>query len=337
MEEKLCFVCHANESKYRCPACGVRTCSNICVNRHKKQTECTGVVDQTKFISKKKLLKDQTYSNRDYNFLLNIGRKLEVKREEIQGEAKNVFKRSYNGPDSKSKRIRTNSNDEDKRLAKVYKVYPRESRVLTKRNNTLTVYQPPGMTRANRNKTGYDKKSASFIWTVEWVIIGREGQELHRFVSYRIKEHLRLREALPVNIIRNNAPQFPPEVDSNDISFYLVNIIERRKNHPNLIPLDPDMSLSSALQDKIVLEYPTIHATLKDCDLGDQVIKSADVYELEGTTSADDTSSDGDSSSDNDSDSSDDSSTSSSDSQTSDSSDNDSESSGDEKEPSEDN
>lgn len=337
MEEKLCFVCHANESKYRCPACGVRTCSNICVNRHKNQTECTGVVDQTKFIPKKELLKDQTYLNRDYNFLLNIGRRLEVKREEIQGEAKNVFKRSYNGLDLRQKRIRTDTNDDDKRLAKVYKVYPRELRILTKRNNTLIVYQPPGMTRANRNKTGYDKKSASFIWTVEWVIIGNEGQEIHRFVSYRIKEHLKLREALPVNIIRNNAPEFPPEVDSNDILFYLVNIIERRKNHPNLITLDPDMLLSNALQDKIVLEYPTIHVALKDCDLGDQVIKLADVYELGGTNSVDHTSSDDDSSSDSDLDSSDDLSTSSSDSESSDSSDNDAELSGDEKEPTEDN
>lgn len=332
MEERLCFVCHANESKYRCPACGVRTCSHICVKRHKKQTECTGVVDQTKFIPKKELFKDQTYLNRDYNFLLNIGRKLEVKREAIQSEAKNVFKRSYNGTDLRHKRIRTDTNDDDdKRLTKVYKVYPRELRIATKRYNTLIVYQPPGMTRANRNKTGYDKKSASFTWTVEWVIIGNEGQELYRFVSYRIREHLKLREALPVNIIRNNAPAFPPGVVSNDVLFYLVNIVERRKNHPNLILLDPDMLLSSALQDKIVLEYPTIHVALKDCDLCDRVIKLADVYDLDEINSADDTSSDEDDSSGSDLDSSDDLSTTSSDSESSDLSDNVTELSDDEK------
>lgn len=45
-----CEVCGKNKAKYTCPKCEVRTCCLECVNIHKKELECDGIRDKTKFI-----------------------------------------------------------------------------------------------------------------------------------------------------------------------------------------------------------------------------------------------------------------------------------------------
>lgn len=45
-----CEVCGGNKAKYTCPKCEVRTCCLQCVNIHKKELECDGIRDKTKFI-----------------------------------------------------------------------------------------------------------------------------------------------------------------------------------------------------------------------------------------------------------------------------------------------
>lgn len=49
---KNCEVCNAVEAKYTCPKCEVRTCCISCVKIHKKELECDGIRDKTKFIPK---------------------------------------------------------------------------------------------------------------------------------------------------------------------------------------------------------------------------------------------------------------------------------------------
>lgn len=44
-----CEVCGI-KAQYTCPKCEVRTCSLTCVNIHKKELECDGIRDKTKFI-----------------------------------------------------------------------------------------------------------------------------------------------------------------------------------------------------------------------------------------------------------------------------------------------
>ena len=45
-----CEVCNTNKAKYTCPKCEVRTCGIECVNIHKKELDCNGIRDRTKFI-----------------------------------------------------------------------------------------------------------------------------------------------------------------------------------------------------------------------------------------------------------------------------------------------
>lgn len=37
-----CLVCRESEAKYKCPACGMQTCSLPCVKRHKMESSCSG-------------------------------------------------------------------------------------------------------------------------------------------------------------------------------------------------------------------------------------------------------------------------------------------------------
>lgn len=43
-------MCKANEAKFTCPKCEVRTCSLKCVKVHKIELKCDGVRDKTKYI-----------------------------------------------------------------------------------------------------------------------------------------------------------------------------------------------------------------------------------------------------------------------------------------------
>lgn len=270
-EDNVCTVCQTNEHKYKCPACGMKTCSLACVTRHKKQTECTGVVDQTKFIPKNELTEDSGYINRDYNFLLNFGRNIQLSKTDIKSNAKNIFKRQYNNNynnnnNRNSKRFKANSEqEEDQRIAIVNNAYSNNPPTSIKRNNTLVIQLPQGMSRSSSNKSGYDKKLQSFTWTVEWVLIDTNGDIKKTFLSYRLKEHLSLKDAVPMNILNNTIPEEEEgnnRIEKNQLSFYLENVVNFNKPNKSIIQISPEDLISVALKDKIVLEFPTIYITL---------------------------------------------------------------------------
>lgn len=46
-----CQKCGAQEARYRCPRCEFRSCCLQCVNLHKKEFDCNGIRDKTRFKS----------------------------------------------------------------------------------------------------------------------------------------------------------------------------------------------------------------------------------------------------------------------------------------------
>lgn len=46
-----CEKCGTNEAKYTCPRCEFRSCCLQCVNLHKKEFDCNGIRDKTRFKS----------------------------------------------------------------------------------------------------------------------------------------------------------------------------------------------------------------------------------------------------------------------------------------------
>lgn len=306
LNNKLCSICHINQYKYKCPACSTMTCSVECIRRHKKQTDCTGIVDQTRFISKKNLSSDIVHINRDYNFLLNLDRTLKVGKEDVKQNAKNIFKRVNHGPQRGSKRIKNSDQIiEDPRLTKVHKIYTHSPNTVIKRQNTLIIQVPVGMSRAASNKTGYDKKLSSFTWTIEWILIGEDGEEIMKFLSYRLKEHLILEESIPLNILNNS--KVGKEILKENLRFYLNNVVHSGKGKRSLIQLENSKQIGENLKDKIVLEYPTIYVTLNDMTWKEFVIPELAAYGVDESDSSSSSDSDSDSSSDSGSDSSSDS------------------------------
>ncbi|EGW32950.1 uncharacterized protein SPAPADRAFT_60289 [Spathaspora passalidarum NRRL Y-27907] len=281
--DQLCSICHVNQPKYTCPACNTRTCSLACVKRHKTQAQCTGVHDPTQYIPRTEFA--QSDLNRDYNFLNKVDRSIQLGKGDVLSSAKNVFKRSTGAATQRQfKRFKGG----DKREELVGKMFP-DPKTSIKRKNTLVVHLPPGMARSNQNKTGYDKKMNSFIWTIEWIYLN-DSQELARFISYRLKESLVLRDAVPMNIINSSGA-----VDKNELRFYLKNEIKK----DTVIELNADGTLSDVLEDKILLEFATIYITVGE-QLQDKVISEKEAYVDAEEPSSDESSSEG-SSSDNDS------------------------------------
>lgn len=82
-----CEVCGANEPKYTCPKCEVKTCCLKCVRIHKKELNCNGIRDKTKFI------KINTFTNldllSDYRLLQDISRNVESYKSDKQRRYRN--------------------------------------------------------------------------------------------------------------------------------------------------------------------------------------------------------------------------------------------------------
>lgn len=257
MSGNLCSICFENPAKYTCPSCNAQTCSVTCVKRHKLHSECSGHPDPTRFVPFNELKSNSALVNRDYNYLLNLERKISLAKQDIKDGARNVFRR-YNSQTRTKMYQRLNGNHTglDKRLSLIDKVFPHKPARSIHRRNTLVILLPQGMSRSTQNKTGYDKKSGDFTWTVDWVPVNKNGEPLKDFTSFRLKEDQLLKEALPLTVLTKLLEIQTLKAD--EFLFYLENCLKTQDRFRSLIPLDPEQSLGDNLKDKVVLEYPRI-------------------------------------------------------------------------------
>lgn len=66
--QKMCFVCKTRKSIYKCPKCGLKTCSSTCCVQHKKTFDCDGIRDQLSFVP----MKDYKATHFDSGKLTNL-------------------------------------------------------------------------------------------------------------------------------------------------------------------------------------------------------------------------------------------------------------------------
>lgn len=208
MSGDLCEVCHINKFKYKCPGCLKKTCSLDCSKKHKKDDSCTGQsYNPLQYVSSGTLKSadDEKHENnhlvqRDYNFLTNIKRQLEIQK--LDGKTKN--KRTlHNG----------NNNNNVNSGVKRARVEEECSRVIRRGVNCLLL--PRGMQRSISNKSRWDKSLDLFVWTIDWVVcpdksVPTEIEELKTpfmHVSHKIKETATLFEGMS-NVIFDKCCQF---------------------------------------------------------------------------------------------------------------------------------
>ena len=332
MEEslELCLICLSNRAKYTCPACAYKTCSLFCYKTHQREQSCTGKVDVTRFVTRDELSQTPVHLNRDYNYLQNVDRKISLSKEDIKSNARNILKRSRNEvmQDRRQKRVKRNDggvnggiggnvnnfngsnsgnngknsdNGEDRRRITMLEVFPQNPSIVIKRQNTMVVQLPLGMQRAVSNKTGYDKKLNTFVWTVEWILLDNDqSKQLDSYTSFRLKESGVLKEIVPqVLLSRNGFDALPfsscsgssADARSPQLYFFLRNVANKPIN--SLIQLSSNAILSDALKDKIVLEYPTIYITTNVKSVQNRIVSEIQGYGLRGDS--DQSSSDSDS------------------------------------------
>ncbi|GEQ70215.1 hypothetical protein JCM33374_g3891 [Metschnikowia sp. JCM 33374] len=302
MSSESCSICLENEAKYTCPACESKTCSLECVKRHKLRTECTGSVDPTRFIPNNDLGSNQALVNRDYNYLLNFERRITLGKSDLKENAKNVFKRTFNQTKNVKRPRLNDHNQEDPRMGLVRKVFPNVTATSIKRENTLIIHLPAGMSRSTQNKSGYDKKASAFTWTVEWMPFENDAAPKKSFISFRLKETTAVKDAVPISVLTKSFNE--ETLDKEKLHFYLENCVSLVSQKTSLIPLDPNDTLATALKDKIVLEFPKIYVSLTPVEEAD--FSGMYGYGLNKRESSDESSSSSsDSSSESDSDSDD--------------------------------
>ncbi|KAI3882129.1 hypothetical protein MKW92_022010 [Papaver armeniacum] len=226
----MCEECKVNPWKYKCPGCSIRSCSLPCVKSHKQRASCTGKRPRDEIIPLSQF--DDNLLIADYKFLEEAKRAAES----AQRTRKAVFGHSL-GVDIKLKQLRA---------------------VAWRRNTKLT-FLPSGMSKREKNKSEYDQRKASILWTIEWrfhstdVVIVDSGVDENTKLCSVIEEHLKLG---PWN---NKLRPFCEE-PLDRLKFF----IRKNAKHPKspYRELDIKSSICQQLGNTLIVEYPVIYVFL---------------------------------------------------------------------------
>lgn len=137
-------VCSCGEpSKYRCPACDVRSCSLACVRRHKAEQACSGKRDSAKYCSVQTF--DDSTLHRDFRFLEGMGRAVDSGKRTRRDTERPVAAARNGGLTPQRQNLVRLANEHGVQLELL----------------------PHGMTRQRENSTRYDGRRKWIGWRVE--------------------------------------------------------------------------------------------------------------------------------------------------------------------------
>ncbi|KZC11528.1 Box C/D snoRNA protein 1, partial [Dufourea novaeangliae] len=174
---KDCEVCGTNKAKYTCPKCEVRTCRIECVNIHKKELECDGVRDKTKFVPIKSFTDLDILS--DYRLLEEVGRSVDKLK-------KDPFKKC------------TRQNNLPMHLYKL------RTAAFERRVNLQ--FMPQHFSRHKNNTIYLNWKTNELYWRIEWIFPQAENTI---WITDRALETMRLSAVIedildPIKSLENN-------------------------------------------------------------------------------------------------------------------------------------
>lgn len=235
----LCEVCNGNLAKYCCPKCEVKTCKLECLNIHKKELDCTGIRDKTKFIPLRQMTDSDFMS--DYCFLEEATRYVaDRKRDKIKSYT------SYN-----------------KRLPAMHF----KLREAARERGTKLKFLLPNFTRNASNTSFYDRGENLIHWRIEWIF---PNAECLRIINEKCSESQKLIDL---------AEQFlNPPPDVTDVSKTLIYYRSRgvggltfllkaegvKKCRNRFFELDVNKTLKENFKGKTLVEYPAIYVVFSD-------------------------------------------------------------------------
>ncbi|CAK9812859.1 Box C/D snoRNA protein 1 [Anthophora quadrimaculata] len=257
-----CEVCNTDKAKYTCPKCEVRTCSLRCVNIHKKELECDGIRDKTKFVTLQSFTDLDLLS--DYRLLEEVGRTVEqLKRD--------PFKKC------------TRQNSLPMHLKKL-------KTAAFKRKISLQ-FMPQHFSRHKNNTTFLNWKSNELYWRIEWIF---PQAEYTKWVTEKALETTRLSALMeeildPVKSLenKNDIEELNLRMCLNDrLQFYqaaglpgvkvLLKAEKIAKSDLKFYELDITLTLMENLENKIIIEFPVIYIVLKDHSYMYEIITADD-------------------------------------------------------------
>jgi hypothetical protein len=169
-------------------------------------------------VKRSEFYNNENLVQRDYNFLTSLNRTFAVKRQDTRQNK--VLKRQ-----------RFNS---------------AQHGTLVKRGVTVR-YLPNGMQRSIQNKSGWDKKRDTFVWTVEFQLMDGDGVIKDRFQSLRVPEETALKDAIHFKV-----------KEQVDKYWCFLRMVDCPASRPVVKRLDQDNVLADLFKGETVIEFPTI-------------------------------------------------------------------------------
>ncbi|CAD0195810.1 unnamed protein product [Chrysodeixis includens] len=253
-----CEVCGANKAKYTCPKCEVKTCCLDCVRIHKKELECDGIRDRTKFIRVKDFTDTDLLS--DYRLLEECAR--------FVYSVKNDEKKKYT------------------RLDKDLPIQLYKLKLAARQRGIALQFLAHNFTRHKVNTSRYISKYNVINWRVEWVFPNVECDTL-KFVDEKCREEKRLSELLDKYL----NPDALPFEGSKALTYYksvgfsgvkiLLKAEKVKGSAKKFFELDATESLGENLSGKCIVEFPIIFVVLKDHAYNFEIITPEDEFDIE--------------------------------------------------------
>ncbi|KAK7535515.1 hypothetical protein IWX49DRAFT_569925 [Phyllosticta citricarpa] len=272
----LCRICNRNPPKYRCPRDDVRTCSLPCVQRHRQWAQCNGKRDPAAYVKKSQLLTPAAV-DRDYNFLTSLERSMQRADENAHrigldqrprnpqklhhylSENRIVVDRAPVGM-TRQRSNRTRTAKGHRVIWTVEWLHHDGSRELCDTNaddRLAHSYRPPRAKSHGKKRSLSDLDNPSPLPSVK---VAKPNPEPPNQVGDLSATHHAADDARqPTGSAEGPEPrqQEMNPVDAS-YSFYLLKPYTPASQPRVLIPLSPESTLTEALRDQVVIEFPTI-------------------------------------------------------------------------------
>ncbi|CAK1599272.1 unnamed protein product [Parnassius mnemosyne] len=251
-----CEVCGAQKAIYTCPKCEVKTCCLSCVQIHKKELECDGIRDKTKFIRMKDFTDTDLLS--DYRMLEECARFVYA--------------------------VKRNEKKKFTRIDKDLPIHLFKLKMAARKRGTVLQFLAQNFSRHMVNTTRYNYKTNVISWRVEWIFPNVDTKPL-KFVDEKCLEHNKLSGLLDKYL----NPNATPFEGSKTLLFYrsvgfsgvkiLLKAEKIRGSANKFFELDPTETLGENLSGKCIVEFPIIFIVLKDHAYNFEIITPEDEFD----------------------------------------------------------
>lgn len=222
---------------YTCPKCEVKTCSLKCSTIHKKELECDGVRDKTKYIPRNKMT-TMDYES-DYRFLEECTRFVATRKRDPIKQA-------------------TSTQGLPPHLIKIR--HEASIRKITVR------FLFANFTKRKQNTTRFDVATNKIHWRIQWILVNSQG---HSLVDSNVDETVELCDVFESHLETKGTSQIPDFDYYKSRSCSQLLFLLKAEGIPScsqrFYEIDIRKPVKETLQNKILVEFPVIHVTFKEC------------------------------------------------------------------------